>query len=68
MLDASNEALFDFCQQNDIPVIDITAEVKEQIQRESKPIFFEDSHLNERGNEVVAEILAQELSEMLSQQ
>ena len=68
VLDASNEALFDFCQQHGIPVIDTTAAVKEQIQGEAEPIFFRDSHLNERGNEVVAEILAQELNEMLPQQ
>jgi len=68
VLDASNEALFDFCQQHGILVIDTTAAVKEQIQGEAEPIFFRDSHLNERGNEVVAEILAQELNEMLPQQ
>ncbi len=57
VFDAPGEQLLKFCRQNNIPVIDVTARVRERVGNEADEIFFEDSHLTERGNELVAEIL-----------
>ena len=66
-LDSLNEHLVDFCQQNDISVIDLTSGMKEKAQDEPFMYFRRDLHLNSIGNEIVAELLAQELKVFLVQ-
>ena len=60
--------LSEFCQQNNISIIDLTTLVRERMQNETEQIYFEDSHLTKRGNEIVAEILANELKHMMPDQ
>jgi hypothetical protein len=66
-LDILNEHLVDFCRQNDIFVIDLTSGMKEKAQDEPFMYFRRDLHLNSIGNEIVAELLAQELKVFLVQ-
>jgi hypothetical protein len=61
-LDHLNQTLADFCRQHDLTCIDLTVALREKAKSETKPIYFQkDIHLNARGNEIVAELLAQEL-------
>jgi len=63
--DASSEQLLDFGRQNNISIIDLTPAIRGQWQDEAEQLYFEDSHLTEKGSEVVAEVLAKELEKML---
>jgi lysophospholipase L1-like esterase len=61
--DKLNQALADFCRQNDIPIVDLTAALREKAAAEPALIYFsKDIHLNARGNELVAELLGETLS------
>jgi hypothetical protein len=61
--DKLNQALVEFCRQNDIPIIDLTAALREKVAAEPGLIYFsKDIHLNVRGNELVAELLSEALS------
>jgi hypothetical protein len=67
--DHLNENLAKFLQENDIPVIDLTAELRRRAKAEPASLYFdEDIHLNVEGNEVVAELLKQRLMEVFEQQ
>ncbi len=66
--DKLNEALVDFSQQNEIPIIDLTAALREKAKAEPELIYFDkDIHLNARGNEIVAELIEQNLGLMFAQ-
>lgn len=66
--DHLNESLAEFLQENDIPVIDLTADLRRRAGVEAAPLYFdEDIHLNVKGNEVVAELLKQRLAEVFEQ-
>lgn len=61
-LDQLNQAVADFCQQQDLVCIDLTQGLREKASRESGLIYFrKDIHLNARGNEIAAELLTQAL-------
>jgi hypothetical protein len=65
-LDQLNQSLIDFCQQQNIPWIDLTPMLREQASYEPAPLYFrKDIHLNARGNEIVAKLLTQLLQEHL---
>ena len=63
IFDKGGDSIVSYCQEQNIPVIDLTPAIKEKYDAEV--LFFQDSHLNERGNKVVAEILSQKLKEIL---
>lgn len=65
---AAGHDLAMFCRQNDIPIIDLTPLVKAQKSHETAELYLEDSHLTPQGNEVVAEILAKELTPMMPEE
>jgi len=66
--DRLNGQLVDFLQQHEIPVIDLTAELRIRAHQEPEPLYYrEDIHLNVRGNEVVTELLQEHLLEILDQ-
>jgi hypothetical protein len=60
--------LTELLQQQGALVIDLTGEMRARARQESQPLYFaSDIHLNERGNEIAAELLAQKLQELLEQ-
>lgn len=65
-LDAQNEHFMAFFKQHDIAAIDLTAKMSERIATEPFLYFYYDIHLNPRGNEIVAELLQEELKEIVS--
>ena len=66
VLDGPNEAIRKFCQENGLSVIDLTSALRESGKSESAPLYFDqDSHLNQRGNEIVADHLKRELEVIL---
>jgi hypothetical protein len=66
--DHSIGQLTEFLQQHEVTVIDLTPELRARASLESKSIYFAaDIHLNDRGNEWVAELLAQKLPASLAQ-
>ena len=61
-LDRLNQALADFCRQHQLACLDLTPALREKAQDEADSIYFrKDIHLNIRGNELVAELLAEAL-------
>lgn len=61
-LDHLNQALVKFGQQHNIAVLDITKSLREKAKNEADLIYFsKDIHLNPRGNQLLAALLAQEL-------
>jgi hypothetical protein len=61
-LDQLNQALANFCQQQNLDCLDLTPALREKAKAETGSIYFQkDIHLNERGNEIAAELLAQAL-------
>lgn len=61
-LDQLNQTLAHFCRQNNLTCIDLTSTLRERATHEANPIYFrKDIHLNERGNEITAEFLAEDL-------
>jgi lysophospholipase L1-like esterase len=61
-LDRLNQALADFCRQHQLACLDLTPTLREKAQDEADSIYFrKDIHLNARGNELVAELLAEAL-------
>ena len=63
-LDALTQKMVAFGQQHNIPVIDLTPELRNRIDHEPFLYFRHDLHLNPRGNEIVAEYLQQHLTAM----
>jgi lysophospholipase L1-like esterase len=60
--------LTELLQAQEVTVIDLTGEMRARAGQESQPLYFaSDIHLNERGNEIVAELLAQKLQNILKQ-
>lgn len=61
-LDQLNQALGDFCEQQNISCIDLTPALREKAQAENASIYYRhDIHLNRRGNQEVAEFLVKAL-------
>lgn len=55
-----------FLQANEVTVIDLTADLREQVHQERESIYFSsDIHMNARGNELVATLLAEKLPALL---
>jgi hypothetical protein len=62
-LDQLNGAMADFCRQQDLTCVDLTSALRERADHEAEPIYFrKDIHLNNRGNEITAELLVELLS------
>ncbi|MFN8459423.1 MAG: GDSL-type esterase/lipase family protein [Anaerolineae bacterium] len=60
-LDRLNRTLADFCQEYGLTCIDLTLSLRERVKQEAQSIFFQrDIHLNERGNQLVAELMHQQ--------
>lgn len=60
--DRLNQALVEFCRQNEIEVIDLTAALRAASTAEPALIYYsKDIHLNARGNELVADLLRRQL-------
>jgi hypothetical protein len=60
-LDQLNHTLADFCQEQQLTCIDLTALLRERVKRETQSIYFQhDIHLNERGNQLVADLIYQQ--------
>lgn len=58
-LDRLNEALADFCRQQKLACVDLTSSLREKASQEPEAIYYrQDIHLNRRGNEIAAELLA----------
>lgn len=58
-LDQLNQALADFCRQQNLTCVDLTSALREKANQEPEPIYYrKDIHLNRRGNEIAAELLA----------
>jgi hypothetical protein len=61
--DRLNQALVEFCRQNEIEVIDLTAALRAEAASEPALIFYsKDIHFNARGNELVAELVRRQLN------
>jgi hypothetical protein len=61
-LDQLNQALANFCQRQNLDCLDLTPALREKAKAETGSTYFQkDIHLNERGNEIAAELLAQAL-------
>jgi hypothetical protein len=61
-LDQLNQALADFCRQQSLTCVDLAPAMREKANQETEPIYYrKDIHLNRRGNEIVAELLAETL-------
>jgi hypothetical protein len=61
-LDQLNQALADFCRQQSLTCVDLTPALREKANQETMPIYYrKDIHLNRRGNEIAAELLAETL-------
>lgn len=59
-LDQLNQVLADFCRQQSLACIDLTSALREKAKQETEPIYYrKDIHLNRRGNEIAAELLAE---------
>lgn len=57
-LDRLNQTLADFCREQQLTCIDLTTSLREKAGQEEQPIYFQkDIHLNERGNQLVAELM-----------
>ncbi len=64
-LDRLNQSLADFCRQQQLTCLDLTAPLREKVQPESQPLYYlNDIHLNERGNQIVAALLAEALKDI----
>ena len=62
-LDTLPNALANFCQQNNIPVIDLTPAIRARYKADPMPLYFgKDIHLNVAGNQLVGELLETELA------
>lgn len=64
-LNAFNETFIRFFREHDIITFDLTPGIREQITAEPFLYFKEDIHFNIRGNEIVAELVQEILSENL---
>lgn len=63
-LDQLNQALADFCRQQDLTCLDLTSALRERAGQAGESLYFrKDIHLNQRGNEVAADILSEALKE-----
>lgn len=63
-LDRLNQTLADFCRQHSLTCIDLTTSLREKAKQEPESIYFRrDIHLNERGNQLVAELMYQQWQE-----
>ena len=61
--DQLNQALIEFCRQNEITVIDLTAALRAETAAEPALIYYsKDIHLNARGNELVADLVRRQLN------
>ncbi len=61
--DRLNQALIEFCRQNEIEVIDLTPALRAEAAAEPALIYYsKDIHLNARGNELVAELVRRQLN------
>lgn len=63
-LDLPNQTLLRFCAEQAITCLDATPGIRAAAQQQSQPLYFaHDLHLNEQGNQALAEIVAQALAE-----
>lgn len=63
-LDQLNQALVDFCRQQELSCLDLTSALRERASQVDESLYFrKDIHLNPRGNEVAADILNESLKE-----
>jgi lysophospholipase L1-like esterase len=59
---AQNRLMQQFCEERGIPMIDTTDALTQRFTRGENVYFPDESHLNERGQAVVADTLAAYLS------
>ncbi len=63
-LDQLNQALADFCRQQQLTCLDLTSVLRERAKQDNEWLYFrKDIHLNAHGNEVVANILSEALKD-----
>ncbi len=61
-LDQLNHTLADFCQQHNLTCLDLTSALREKARAETASIYYhQDIHLNVKGNQIVADLLAEAL-------
>jgi lysophospholipase L1-like esterase len=64
-LDLPNQTLLRFCEEEALTCLDVTPGLRTTARRQPQPLYFaHDLHLNEWGNQVLAEIVAQTLAEI----
>lgn len=60
-LDRLNQSLAHFCREQQLTCIDLTISLREKAKQEAQSIYFQhDIHLNERGNQLVADLIYQQ--------
>ncbi len=59
---ALNEIVRDFCAQNEIPMLDLTDNLRAEVVKGREMFFPDDTHWNAAGNEVAAQELAKFLA------
>lgn len=61
-LDQLNQTLANFCQQHNLTCLDLTSSLRDKAKAETASIYYrQDIHLNVKGNQFVADLLAEAL-------
>jgi hypothetical protein len=61
-LDQLNQTLANFCEQHNLICLDLTPSLRDKARAETASIYYrQDIHLNVKGNQFVADLLAEAL-------